>query len=66
MEMTPPPFWTMFKKTAELVTGGTPKNSQRSEIGVMAGELLPVAMFNFYSVFILSWTLNGIAFIFFL
>ena len=21
----PPPFWTMFKKTAELVTGGTPK-----------------------------------------
>ena len=25
MVLTPPPFWTMFKKTAELVTGGTPK-----------------------------------------
>ena len=24
--MTPPPFWTMFKKTADLVTGGTPKS----------------------------------------
>ena len=24
MEMTPPPFWTMFKKTAELASGGTP------------------------------------------
>ena len=24
MGLTPPPFWTMFKKTAELVTGGTP------------------------------------------
>ena len=27
MGLTPPPFWTMFKKTAELVTGGTPYSS---------------------------------------
>ena len=26
----PPPFWTMFKKTAELVTGGTPYCDYRS------------------------------------
>ena len=25
MGLTPPPFWTMFKKTADLVPGGTPK-----------------------------------------
>ena len=28
MGLTPPPFWTMFKKTADLVKGGTP-NTRR-------------------------------------
>ena len=29
----PPPFWTMFKKTADLVPGGTPK-SEVQNVGV--------------------------------
>ena len=29
----PPPFWTMFKKTAELVTGGTPNSCDSVESG---------------------------------